>query len=35
MADLHKPSSPYRLTPVKDFYLDLWEPVEVFPQEEW
>lgn len=34
MADFHKPSSPYRLTEVKDFYLDLWEPVEVEPQED-
>jgi len=26
-----KQSSPYRKTKVKDFYLDLWEPIEVNP----
>jgi hypothetical protein len=25
MADFHKPTSPYRKTPVRDFYLDLWK----------
>ena len=27
---VYKASSPYRNTPFRDFYLDLWEPVE-FP----
>ena len=34
MANFHKSSSPYKLTPVKDFYLDLWVPMEVVPQDD-
>ena len=29
MADFHKPSSPYRRTPVRDFYLDLWNQPDI------
>lgn len=29
MADMHKRTSQYINTPVKDFYLDVWEPVEI------
>ena len=29
MADFHKQTSFYRNTPVKGFYLDLWQPIEV------
>ena len=29
MANFHKQTSFYRDTPVRDFYLDLWNPVEV------
>jgi len=29
MADFHKQTSFYRDTPVQDFYLGLWDPIEV------
>ena len=29
MAEFHKQTSFYRDTPVRDFYLDLWNPIEV------
>lgn len=34
MADFHKQSSFYRKTPVKDFYLDLWIPRLITPQDD-
>lgn len=27
MADIHKYTSRYNSTPIKDFYLDIWNPV--------
>lgn len=29
MAEFHKFTSRYRSTPVKDFYLDLWDEIEI------
>jgi hypothetical protein len=29
MADIHKFTSRYRGTPIKDFYLDLWTEIEI------
>ena len=29
MAEFHKQTSFYKDTPVKDFYLDVWNPIEV------
>ena len=29
MADFHKQTSFYKSTPVRDFYLDLWNPIDV------
>lgn len=29
MADFHKQTSFYKSTPVRDFYLDLWNPIEI------
>lgn len=34
MADFHKQTSPYRSTPVKDFYLDVWVPRTIEPQDD-
>lgn len=34
MADFHNQGSPYRDTPVKDFYLDLWVPRVITPQND-
>ncbi len=31
MAKINKPSSPYYTTPVRDFYLDLWNAREIPP----
>ena len=31
MARIHKPSSPYFKTPIKDFYLDIWKKREIPP----
>lgn len=29
MANINKPTSPYSRTPIKDYYLDLWQPVDI------
>lgn len=34
MAEIHKTSSPYSRTPIKDFYLDLWVNKPVEPQDD-
>lgn len=34
MATFHKSSSPYKETAVRNFYLDLWEPIDVIPQDD-
>lgn len=31
MANIHKPTSPYFKTPIKDFYLDIWKKREIPP----
>lgn len=34
MAKIHKASSPYYTTPIKDFYLDLWKKRNIPPQSD-
>ena len=34
MASIHKTTSLYKLTPIKDFYLDLWVPREILPRSD-
>jgi len=29
MAEIHKLTSRYKVTPIKDFYLDLWQVVDI------
>ena len=33
MAKIHKSTSPYYKTPLKDFYLDIWKKREVLPND--
>ena len=33
MAKIHKSTSPYYKTPLKDFYLDIWKKREVPPND--
>jgi len=34
MANIHKTSSPYYKTPIKDFYLDLWKKRNIPAQSD-
>lgn len=34
MAKIHKQTSPYLKTPIKDFYLDLWKKRNIPPQSD-
>ena len=34
MAKIHKTTSPYYKTPIKDFYLDIWKKRNIPPQAD-
>lgn len=33
MANINKRTSPYRKTPIRDFYMDYWVPISISAQE--